>query len=224
MSLLFHTLFRLAIAFLTRSKCLLISWPQSLSAVILEHKKIVCHCFHIFPLLFGMTHWKRPWCWKDWGQEKKGATEDETVGWHHRLDEHEFEQTLGDRGGQGSLVFCSPWGHKESHTTERLNNNNKSLIQIIISLKRLSEKAMATHSSTLAWKIPRAEEPGRLQSMGSWRVGHDWATSLSLFTFMHWRRKWQPTPVFLPGASQGRGSLVGCRLWSCTESDTTEAT
>ena len=47
---------------------------------------------------------------------------------------------------------------------------------------------------------------------------------LSLFTFMHWRRKWQPTPVFLPGESQGQGSLVGCRPWGCTESDTTEAT
>ena len=68
------------------------------------------------------------------------------------------------------------------------------------------EKAMAPHSSTLAWKIPWAEEPGRLQSMGSLRVGYDWATSLSLFTFMHWRRKWQPTPVFLPGESQGRRS------------------
>ena len=65
------------------------------------------------------------------------------------------------------------------------------------------EKAMAPHSSTLAWKIPWMEEPGRLQSMGSLRVGHDWATSLSLFTFMPWRRKWQPTPVFLPGESQG---------------------
>ena len=54
------------------------------------------------------------------------------------------------------------------------------------------EKAMATHSSTLAWEIPWTEEPGRLQSMGSLRVGHDWATSLSLFTFMHWRRKWNP--------------------------------
>ena len=75
------------------------------------------------------------------------------------------------------------------------------------------EKAMAPHSSTLAWKIPRAEEPGRLQSVGSLRVRHNWATSLSLFTFMHWRRKWQPTPVFLPGESQGRRSLVGCRLW-----------
>ena len=71
------------------------------------------------------------------------------------------------------------------------------------------EKAMAPHSSSLAWKIPWTEEPGRLQSMGSLRVGHDWATSLSLFTFMHWRRKWQPTPVVLPGESQGRGSLVG---------------
>ena len=78
----------------------------------------------------------------------------------------------------------------------------------------VSEKAMAPHSSTLAWKIPWAEEPGRLQSMGSRRVGHDWATSLSLFPFMHWRRKWQPTPVFLPGESQGPGSLVGCCWWS----------
>ena len=65
---------------------------------------------------------------------------------------------------------------------------------------------MAPHSSTLAWKIPWMEEPGRLQSMGSLRVGHDWATSLSRFTFTHWRRKWQPTPVFLPGESQGWGA------------------
>ena len=75
-----------------------------------------------------------------------------------------------------------------------------------------AEKAVAPHSSTLAWKTPWTEEPGSLQSMGSQRVGHDWATSLSLFTFVHWRRKWQPTPVFLPGESQGRGSLVGCCL------------
>ena len=91
-------------------------------------------------------------------------------------------------------------------------------------LNPISEKAMATHSSTRAWKIPWVEEPDRLQSMGSLIAGHDWATSLSLFTFMHWRRTWQPTPVFLLGESQGRGSLVGCRLWGCTESDTTEVT
>ena len=68
---------------------------------------------------------------------------------------------------------------------------------------------MATHSSSLAWKIPWTEEPSRLQSMGSLRVGHDWATSLSLFTFIHWRTKWQPTPMFLPWESQGQGKPGG---------------
>ena len=87
---------------------------------------------------------------------------------------------------------------------------------------------MAPHSSTLAWKIPWTEEPGRLQSMGL-GAGHARSqTRLSdftlLFTFMHWRRKWQPIPVFLPGESQGRGSLVGCCLLGCTELDTTEKT
>ena len=101
-----------------------------------------------------------------------------------------------------------------------------SIIKIVlsISVQLLPEKAMAPHSSTLAWKIPWSEESGRLQSMGSPRVGLDWVTSLSLFPFMHWRRKWQPTPVFLPGESQGWRSLVGGRLWGHTESDTTEAT
>ena len=81
---------------------------------------------------------------------------------------------------------------------------------------------MASHSSTLAWKIPWTEELGRLQSMGS--LESDMSDFTFTFTFMHWRRKWQPTPVFLPGESQGQGSLVGCRLWGRTESDTTEAT
>ena len=98
---------------------------------------------------------------------------------------------------------------------------------MVFSLQRVyasSEKAMAPHSSTLAWRIPWMEEPGGLQSMGSQRVRHDWATSVLLFTFLHWRRKWQPTPVFLPGEFQGQGSLMGCSLWGCTESDTTEVT
>ena len=97
-------------------------------------------------------------------------------------------------------------------------------LSLFLSNRKVSEKAMAPHSSTLAWRVPWMEEPGRLQSMGLLRVGHDWATSLSPFTFMHWRRKWQPTPVFLPGESQGWQSLAGCRLWGRTESDTTEAT
>ena len=79
---------------------------------------------------------------------------------------------------------------------------------------------MAPHSSTLAWKIPWMEEPGKLQSMGSLGVGHDWAPSLWLFTFMHWRRKWQPTPVFLLGESQGRGSLMGCPVSGVAQSRT----
>ena len=63
------------------------------------------------------------------------------------------------------------------------------------------EKEMAPHSSTLAWKIPWTDEPGSCGPWGCW-VGHNWATSLSLFPFTHWRRKWQPTPVFLPEESR----------------------
>ena len=86
---------------------------------------------------------------------------------------------------------------------------NLFLVTIFIFLLYITwEKDMATHSSTLAWKIPWMEEPGRLQSMELWRVRHDWVASLSLFFFMHWSRKWQPTPVFLPGESQGQRSLV----------------
>ena len=114
----------------------------------------------------------------------------------------------------------SEWFH--THTqTHALQSPTKVIISVLI--KQL-ETAMAPHSSTLAWKIPWMEEPSRLQSMESLRVRHNWATSLSLFTFLHWRRKWQPTPVFLPGESQGRGSLVGCHLWGRTELDTTEVT
>ena len=88
-----------------------------------------------------------------------------------------------------------------------------------ILIDEATEKAMAPHSSTPAWKIPWMEEPVRLQSMGSLRVGHDWGTSLSLFTFLHWRRKWQPTPAFLPGESQGWGSLVAA-VYGVTQSRT----
>ena len=98
----------------------------------------------------------------------------------------------------------------------------------IVSISQIRKMSLLEGSGTplqySCLENPWTEEPGRLQSMGSLRVGHDWATSLSLFTFMHWRRKWQLTPVFLPGESQGRGSLVGCRLWGRIESDTTEVT
>ena len=100
---------------------------------------------------------------------------------------------------------------------------------------------MTIRSSTLAWRIPWTEEPRGLQSIGSQTVGldrhgtTDWfqigkvvhqgcILSLCLFNLHAERRKWQPTPVFLPGESQGRLRLVGCRLWGRTELDTTEET
>ena len=88
----------------------------------------------------------------------------------------------------------------------------------------MSSTSTAPHSSTLAWRIPWVEEPGGLQSMESLRVGHDWATSFSHFTFMHWRRKWMKHSSVLAWRIPGMGSLVGCRLRGRTESDTTEAT
>ena len=130
-------------------------------------------------------------------------------------------------------TVCRSWKNKETESSLQLPEGHADIwfkphenckIINFSCFRPLSEKAMAPHSSTLAWKIPWTEDPGELQSMGSLRVGHDWTTSLSIFTFMHWRRKWQPTPVFLPGESQGRGSLVGCRLWGRTELDTTEVT
>ena len=83
---------------------------------------------------------------------------------------------------------------------------------------------LLSHHLFIHLRNSRHLQPGRLQSMGSLRVGHNWATSLSCFTFMHWRRRWQPTPVFLPGESQGQRSLLGCRLWGRTESDMTDVT
>ena len=85
----------------------------------------------------GLNRWLRPpdaksWLirkapdtGKDWGWEEKGMTEDEMVGWHHWLDGRELEQTPGVGDGQGGLACCSPWGHKESDTTEWLNWLNR---------------------------------------------------------------------------------------------------
>ena len=74
------------------------------------------------PDVKGWLTGKDPDAGKDWRQEEKGTTEDEMIKWHHRLNGHEFEQALGDGEGRGSLVCYSPWGHKESDTTEWLNN------------------------------------------------------------------------------------------------------
>ena len=90
---------------------------------------------------------------------------------------------------------------------------------------------MAPHSNTLAWRIPWTVEPGGLQSIGSYRVGHDWSdftlstkwkSQITSSNLTLWRRKWQPAVVLLPGKSHGRRSLVGCSLRGCEVSDTTE--
>ena len=97
-------------------------------------------------------------------------------------------------------------------------------ICILVSSVLNSEKAMAPHSSTLAWKIPWTEEPGGLQSMGLLRVRHNFTFTFHFHALENACRKWQPTPVFLLGESQGWGSLVGCHLWGRTELDMTEVT
>ena len=127
--------------------------------------------------------------------------------------------------GQEATVRNWTWNNRLVPNRERRTLRLYIVTLLILLICRVHlKKTMAPHSSTLAWKIPWMEEPGRLPSMGSRRIRHDWGTSLSLFACMHWRRKWQPIPVFLPGESQGQGSLVGCCLWGRTESDMTEAT
>ena len=110
---------------------------------------------------------------------------------------------------------CTPYASKFGKLS---SGHRTGRVFIPIPKKGNAKECSNYRTIALIWM----EEPGALQLMGSLRVRHDWATSLSLFT--HWRRKRQPTPVFLPGESQGWGSLVGCRLWGPTESDTTEAT
>ena len=66
---------------------------------------------------------------KDWGLEEKGMTQDEMTGWHHWLNGHDFEPTLGDREGQGGLICCSPWSHKEWDTTDQLNNKEYQMLK-----------------------------------------------------------------------------------------------
>ena len=99
-----------------------------------------------------------------------------------------------------SMLFSQIIPHSPSPT------ESKRLFYISVPLLLSRKQGMAPHSSTLAWKIPWTEEPSVWQSMGLLRVRHDRATSHLLFIFMHWRRKWQPTPVFLLGESQGRGA------------------
>ena len=157
------------------------------------------------------------WVWS-LGQEdpleKEMATHPSILAW--KIPWTEKPGRLQSMGSQ-SQTGLSDFTFKAAWEQELLISSKKShycLLSFILEWYKhwVYKKAMATHAGTLAWNIPWTEEPGRLQSMGSRRVGLDWATSLTLFTFMPWKRKWQPIPEFLPGESQGQQSLVGCRL------------
>ena len=95
------------------------------------------------PDLKSLLIGKDPDAGKDWRQEEKGVTEDEMVGWHHWLNGHEFEQTLGDTEGQGILACYNPWSHKELDTTERLNKNKGQLGNSVKrNVKPISERSL----------------------------------------------------------------------------------
>ena len=145
--------------------------------------------------------------------------------WHMLGCQHQKEQDTSHRNACPVWNIGREYMHfKNSNTHVAYTGFMKFFLIYFHKSQPELEKATVPHSSTLAWKILWTGEPGRLQSMGSRTVRHDWATSISLFTFMHWRKKCQPTPVFLPRESQGWGCLVGCHLWGLTESDMTEAT
>jgi len=162
------------------------------------------------------THWKRPWSWERLRAGEKRVTENEMVGWHHRLSRHEFEQTPGDSEGQESLVCCSPWGHKELDMIEWLNN---SWYQFSLPLEGLfcygSRKGRASWGSRIPnqatttievfmsmWtdKYPKwkSESQKRSSPVCAW----DRWCSLRQETDTSWESQW---PWFL------RGNITGCQ-------------
>ena len=108
------------------------------------------------------------------------------------------EQSLKRGIWQNYICISLLWTSVVAQTVKRLSIMRETQVRSLGREDPL-EKEMAMHSSTVAWKIPWMEEPGRLQSVGLRRVGHNGATSFSLFTFRCWRRKWQLIPLFLPG-------------------------
>ena len=133
-----------------------------------------------------LTHWKRLWCWQG-----MGAGEGD------------------DRGWDGWMASPTRWTWVWVNSRSWWWTGRPGVLRFMG-----SQRVGHDWVTELNWGNNCGEGKGNtLQpSMGSLRARHDWVTSLSLFTFMHWRRKCQPTPVFLPGGSQGQGSLVGCHL------------
>ena len=161
-----------------------------------------------------LTHWKRP---RYWGRLRAGREGDDRGrdGWMASRTQWTWVwEALGVGEGQETLVCCSPWGHKESGTTERLNNNIFNL-QYYISF-RCTTEWISIFIDYTPFKI----------IIKYWLYSMCWTVFLVYYFFIHSssyvRRWWHPTPVLLPGKSHGWRSLVGCRPWGCEELDTTE--
>ena len=122
---------------------------------------------------------KDPDAGKDWRREEKWVTEDEMAGWHHRLDGHQFEQALGDGDGQGSLGCCSPWGLKESDTTERLNNKKGG--QLRRAPLPVPRRPLKFGGFCNRWVVPNCglQHFSRLDNHSSWS---------SAISFFNWRK------------------------------------
>ena len=138
---------------------------------------------------------KDPDAGKDWRQEEKGTTEDGMVGWHHWLNEHEFEQAPGGSDRQGSLACCSPWV-TESDMAERLNWTELCSFSLDLIFDASSPRSLGFPS------ITNGKESVCLCKRGKRHRFDPWVGKIS------WRRKWQPTPVVLPGESHEQRSLV----------------
>ena len=140
---------------------------------------------------------------KDWGQEKKGITEDEMAGWHHRLDRRKSQGTPGVGDGQGGLACCNSWGRKESDTTERLNWTEHMCTNRWMDVKHLNEICKLYPDAGKDWG---QEKKGITEDeMAGWHHrlnGHEFEQTLE--------------------DGEGQGRLACCSPWGCKESDTTE--
>ena len=170
--------------------------------------------------------WKVPDAGNNWRWEEKGTTEDEMVGWHHRLDGHECERTPGVGDAQGGLGCCDSWGRKESDTTERLNwteleckeikpvnpKGNQPWIFII--------RTDAEDEALILWAlIQRANPLEKTDPEKDWRQEEKGMTEYEMVWWHHWHNEHDLEQTL--GDSEGQGSLAGCSSWGCKELDMT---